>query len=117
MDQTAVLMETGMHIWRAIAETAYRWDNKNAFTSEIMYAVKSYSVKEGYYHGAEEAMYKMAESCGTVMVSSFVAAIIQNSQKGSSEIAFILKTQAAVYRTERRAIAKKRAEEASALML
>ncbi|MBQ8827766.1 MAG: type II secretion system F family protein [Clostridia bacterium] len=117
MEQTALLLETGMHLWKAIAETACRWDENNAFTNEIMLAVKSYSLKEGYFSGSEEAMYAMADRCGTVMVSSFVATVVQNSRKGSSEIALILKTQASVYRTERRAIAKKHAEEASTLML
>ena len=59
----------------------------------------------------------MAARCGDASVSTFVSLVLQNSRKGSTELASLLRLQAVNQRTERKALAKQMADEASTLML
>ncbi|MBQ8164690.1 MAG: type II secretion system F family protein [Clostridia bacterium] len=117
MDRTAILLDSGMPLWSAIAVTAHNSNPKEPFASEMINAVKSFSFKEGYFYRPEESMEMLADRCSTLMISSFVSLVVQNSRKGSDELACIFKTQSNTYRAEQRNMAKKRAEEASTLML
>jgi hypothetical protein len=59
----------------------------------------------------------MAVKCSDSTVSTFVSLIVQNSRKGTDELAELLRIQAVNARSERRMLAKQLAEEASTLML
>lgn len=117
MDRTAILLDSGMPLWTALCETTYSSNQEDPFSAEMMIAVRSFSGKNGYFYRPEEAMELFAERCSIRVISSFVSLIVQNSRKGSDELASIFKAQSMAYRTEQRNMAKKRAEEASALML
>jgi len=117
MDRTAVLLDSGMPLWSAVTAVAYNSDREDPFADEMLTAVQSFSGEKGYIYRPEECMERLADRCSTLMVSSFVSVVVQNSRKGSDELASIFKTQAVSYRNEQRNMAKKRAEEASALML
>lgn len=117
MDRMAILLDSGIPLWLALSETARSSDPKEPFSSEMMVAVQSFSGKNGYFYRPEEAMEMFGQRCSILVVSSFVSLVVQNSRKGSDELSSIFKAQSASYRTEQRNMAKKRAEEASTLML
>ena len=117
MDRTAILLDSGMTLWSALSFAAYNSEENDPFALEMKNTVQSFSGKDGCFYRPEECLEQLAERCSTLMVSSFVSLIIQNSRKGSDELASILKIQSGAFRTEQRNMAKKRAEEASTLLL
>lgn len=117
MDRVAILLDSGMPLWSALSATALESDEKEPFTAEMRATVQSFLGSNGYYYRPEEHLEQLADRCSTLAVSSFVSLVIQNSRKGSEELASIFKAQAVMCRTEQRNMAKKRAEEASTLML
>jgi len=117
MDRTAILLDSGMPVWSALMSVVQNSDKADPFAAEMEYAVKSFSGKDNCFYRPEECLEQMADRCSVLMVSSFVSLIIQNSRKGSDELASILKAQSGTFRTEQRNTAKKRAEEASTLLL
>lgn len=117
MDRTAILLDSGMPLWSALSFASVNSDDNDPFAFEMKNTVQSFSGKDGCYYRPEECLEQLAERCSTLMVSSFVSLIVQNSRKGSDELAFILKAQSGTFRTEQRNMAKKRAEEAATLLL
>ena len=117
MDRVAILLDSGMPLWSALSATAMNSDSGEPFTAEMQSTVQAFSGSNGYYYRPEEHLEQLADRCLTLAVSSFVSLVIQNSRKGSEELASIFKSQAMSCRTEQRNMAKKRAEEASTLML
>ena len=117
MDRAAILLDSGMPLWAALSATALNSDAREPFTAEMQITIRAFSGGNGYYYHPEEYLEQLADRCSTLAVSSFVSLVIQNSRKGSDELTSIFKSQAMLCRTEQRNMAKKRAEEASTLML
>jgi len=59
----------------------------------------------------------MASRCKDATVSTFVSLVVQNSRKGTAELADLLRLQAVNARNERRMVAKQLSDEAATLML
>ncbi len=116
-ERAAILLEAGVPLWNAFAILAENADEAKPLELELKRTVASFVTESGYYYEPERAFQEMAGRCGDSAVSTFVSLVIQNSRKGGGELASLLRLQAVNQRTERRAIAKQLADEASTLMV
>lgn len=116
-ERLAILMEAGVPLWNAFVILSENADENNPLEAELKRTVSGFLSDTGYYYEPEKQFETLAERCDDAAVSTFVSLIIQNSRKGSGELVPMLRLQAVNQRTERRAIAKQMADEASTLML
>ena len=117
-ERLAVLLDAGVNVWSALVDVSSMMKEQDgALGDELRMAVNDYCGANGYYYSPEEALENMAARCGDASVSTFVSLVLQNSRKGSTELASLLRLQAVNQRTERKALAKQMADEASTLML
>ncbi len=117
-ERLAVLLDAGVNVWSALVDVSSMMKEQDgALGNELRMAVNDYCGANGYYYSPEEALENMAARCGDASVSTFVSLVLQNSRKGSSELASLLRLQAVNQRSERKALAKQMADEASTLML
>ncbi len=117
LDRIAVLLDAGVTLWNAVVIVSQNCTKEGAFENELRKTVNSFCGREGYYFEPEVAFEEMASRCGDATVSTFVSMIVQNSRKGTEELAELLRIQAINARNERRVIAKQLSDEASTLML
>jgi pilus assembly protein TadC len=119
LERMAVLLDAGVTLWNAavIVSDGNGNGSSGAFEEELRCAVRRFQGDSGYYYDPEAAFEEMAVKCSDSTVSTFVSLIVQNSRKGTDELAELLRIQAVNARSERRMLAKQLAEEASTLML
>ena len=119
LERMAVLLDAGVTLWNAavIVSDGNGDGSVGAFEEELRCAVRRFQGDSGYYYDPEAAFEEMAVKCSDSTVSTFVSLIVQNSRKGTDELAELLRIQAVNARSERRMLAKQLAEEASTLML
>lgn len=116
-ERIAILLEAGVPIWNAFVILAETAEDRRPLEKEIKDTVYSFVNESGYYYEPESALSNMADRVNDSTISTFVSLIVQNSRKGSGELVSLLRMQAVNQRTERRAIAKQLADEASTLMV
>lgn len=117
LERMAVLLDAGVTLWNATVIVSDGSGATGAFEEELRCAVRRFQGDSGYYYDPEAAFEEMAVKCSDSTVSTFVSLIVQNSRKGTDELAELLRIQAVNARSERRMLAKQLAEEASTLML
>ncbi len=117
LDRLAVLLDAGVTLWNSIVIVSENSVSGGAFEAELKKTVNAFYSQDGYYFDPESAFEEMALRCDDATVSTFVSLIVQNSRKGTSELAELLRIQAVNSRNERRMLAKQLSDEASTLML
>ena len=117
LDRMAVLLDAGVTLWNSVVLVCEDSDSGGAFEEELKLTVGRFSGSSGYYFAPEAAFEEMAVRCADATVSTFVSLVVQNSRKGTEELAELLRIHAVNARNERRVLAKQLAEEASTLML
>ncbi len=115
MDTTAMLLDTGMPLWKTI-ETAASLRTKET-PLYIQFNLTFSELHRGIVKEPIQALERMSMRCGAPAVSGFVSVVIQNYRKGNGELAELFYSRAMIYRNERRNIARRMAEEASTLLL
>ena len=118
MERMAVLLDADIPIWSAFVAVGEVMDpKKDALAAEIRRTIAGFSGRNGYYYSPEEALEGMADRCGDTSISTFVSLVLQNSRKGSRDVASLLRLAAVNQRAERKAIVKQMADEAATLMV
>lgn len=117
LDRMAVLLDAGVTLWNSVVLVCEDSGSGGAFEEELKLTVGRFSGSSGYYFAPEAAFEEMAARCADATVSTFVSLVVQNSRKGTEELAELLRIQAVNARNERRMLAKQLAEEASTLMI
>lgn len=116
-ERIAILLEAGVPLWNSFVLLTENSEKTRPLECELKRCVNEYITETGYFYEPEAALGNMAERINDSTISTFVSLIVQNSRKGSGELVPILRMQAVNQRTERRAIAKQLADEASTLMV
>ena len=118
MERMAVLLDAGFPVWSAFVAVGEVMDpRKDALAGEVRRTIAGFSGQNGYIYSPEEALEAMADRCGDTSISTFVSLVLQNSRKGSRDIAALLRLAAVNQRAERKAIVKQMADEAATLMV
>lgn len=117
LDRLAVLLDAGVTLWNAVSIVSEREISGGAFEEELKRTVNGFMSADGYFFEPESAFEELSARCNDAAVSTFVSLIVQNSRKGTGELAELLRIQAVNARNERRLLAKQLSDEASTLML
>jgi tight adherence protein C len=110
LDMLTIAVEAGLAFESAMMRVGDKWNNP--LTHELRRAVAEIRVGTP----REVALARMAERCGAVELSTFVAVLVQSTQLGVS-IAQILHSQAAEMRLKRRQRAEELARQAGVKMV
>ena len=111
MERMAVLLDADIPIWSAFVAVGEVMDpKKDALAAEIRRTIAGFSGRNGYYYSPEDR-------CCDTSISTFVSLVLQNSRKGSRDVAALLRLAAVNQRAERKAIVKQMADEAATLMV
>jgi tight adherence protein C len=117
LERVAILLDSGQNLWASIEKAAMVNDDEFSLEGEISRTMKEINECRGSEKDPCDAFSDMAKRLESSHVSSFVSLIVQNSRKGQAELVEIIRMQAAIYRNDRKNVARKLGEEATTLML
>ncbi len=117
LERVAILLDSGQNLWASIEKAAMVNEDEFSLEGEISRTMREIHECRGSEKDPCDAFSDMAKRLASSHVSSFVSLIVQNSRKGQSELVEIIRMQAAIYRNDRKNVAKKLGEEATTLML
>ncbi len=117
LDRTAMLLSAGLSLPAALDRASALPGEGCPLSQEVSRAMQTVALGRGIASGLEQALTELSARCRSPAVSLAASYFIQNMQKGSEELAEHLRQQAMHYRGERKHLARKQGEEASALLL